>query len=120
LNLRVGNLRNCVAYTGTHAGPTRTRRQWSGIVASTNESLRRFTSPKAPRWQAFWLRDSSWPRRSIGVLAAWGVAEGDVSGAEGKFANLQVGDVFGQLLPRSVEAGEVGDERCVQLSHPRP
>jgi hypothetical protein len=59
-------------------------------------------------------------RRSIGILAAWGVAEGDVSGAEGQFADPQVGDVFGQLSPRSVEADEVGDDRCVQLSHPRP
>ena len=48
-----------------------------------------------------------------------GVSEGEVSGAEGQFPDLEVGDVSGQLSPGLVEAGEIVDERCVQLGDPR-
>ena len=34
--------------------------------------------------------------QSVRGLAAWGVAEGDVSGAEGQFSDVQVGNEFGQ------------------------
>ena len=43
---------------------------------------------------------------------------GQVSGAEGVFVDMQVGDELGQQPPRLVEAGEIGDERCVQGADP--
>ena len=52
--------------------------------------------------------------------AAVGVAEGEVSGAEGELPDLEVGDVLGQLPPWLVEAGEIGDERGVQVGDPCP
>jgi hypothetical protein len=60
------------------------------------------------------------PRWRRSGSAAVGVAEGEVPGAEGQFPDLEVGDVSGQLSPRLVEVGEVGDERGVQPGDPRP
>jgi hypothetical protein len=48
-----------------------------------------------------------------------GVSEGEASGAEGQFPDVEVGDVSGQLPPWLVEAGEIVDEGDVELGDPR-
>src|SRR6476646_12149744 len=90
------------------------RPTWSALGVGTSR-----TSTSTYRViQASAAHDSGSSRPAKTTSAFGGVPVCEVTGAGAELLNPQVRNVLGQVYPGSVEAREIGDERCVQVGDP--